>query len=68
LKSIRISSNLKTEVELKTNTQLIRPNDNQFIISLNQKILEQTGWKPEINIDNSINDLIKYWENNENTF
>ncbi len=64
----KITKNLDIEIEIKTNKQLIRPNDNAIIIGSNQKIFDHIGWKPEFTVDDSINEIIKYWQNYESTF
>ena len=37
--------------------------DNEIIIGSNQKIKTEVGWSPQILLKTSLNDVIKYWEN-----
>jgi GDP-4-dehydro-6-deoxy-D-mannose reductase len=41
----------------------IRPYDNKIIIGDNTKLIQQTSWKNEISLKQSIYDIIKYWVN-----
>jgi GDP-4-dehydro-6-deoxy-D-mannose reductase len=41
----------------------IRPKDNKIIIGDPGKIFEHTGWRHEIPLQKSLNDLILYWKN-----
>lgn len=44
-----------------TNPDYIRPNDMPVIIGSNKKIMEDTGWMPEIKIEQSLTDIFNYW-------
>lgn len=44
-----------------TNPDFIRPNDMPIIIGNNKKIMEDTGWKPEFTIKQSLTDIFNYW-------
>lgn len=50
-------------INTTTNEKYIRPNDNPIIIGNNSKIFNKVGWKPQISLEQSINDIINYWEN-----
>lgn len=41
------------------NPNLIRPKDNKVIIGSNRKISDELGWKPEINIHQTLCDMIQ---------
>ncbi len=49
-------------VDSIVNNNFIRPNDNPIIIGDNTKICLETGWKPEISIEDSLRDIINFWE------
>lgn len=53
---------LNLHVEVVTDAQLIRPNENLVIIGSNKKIYEEVGWKPFISLEQSLEDIIHYWE------
>ena len=44
-----------------------RPSENKIIIGSFEKLMNETGWKPEIDIKESIGDIISYWEGTYNT-
>lgn len=47
-----------TEVRVETDFKLIRPADNPVIIGSNKKIHHETGWKPEIPLEQSLKDVL----------
>jgi GDP-4-dehydro-6-deoxy-D-mannose reductase len=51
------------DLEIKIDGKLIRPADNQIIIGSSAKIQERIGWQPEIKLEQSLNDLLHFWEN-----
>ncbi|MEO6330177.1 MAG: GDP-mannose 4,6-dehydratase [Ginsengibacter sp.] len=55
---------LNIHIELLTDKNLIRPQDNKLIIGSYQKIKQQIGWAPTISIDDSLHDIISYWNQN----
>lgn len=57
-----LSGILKIKVEIKINKSLIRPNDNKIIVGSNKKIKNETGWRNRISLDQSLTDIINYWE------
>ncbi len=58
----KMSELLGIRVETIVNQQLIRPNENKKVIGSCQKIKEELGWQPAINIEKSLTDIIQYWE------
>jgi GDP-4-dehydro-6-deoxy-D-mannose reductase len=40
----------------------LRPSENKTIVGSYEKINKETGWEPQISIEQSIEDIIKYWE------
>jgi len=57
---------LKINISLEVDKNKIRPGDNKIIIGDNSKIKKITGWKPEISIKESLDDIIAYWKNELN--
>jgi len=53
---------LKIEVDIVVDKDLIRPADNKIIIGSNDKIKNDVGWEINISLEQSIIDVIKYWE------
>lgn len=53
---------LEVEVTPLVDTTLIRPNDNMLIVGDNSKLVNDTGWYPKISLQESIHDIIKYWQ------
>jgi len=47
------------DIQTKTNPHFIRPNDNPIIIGDNQKIIEEIGWRPSIEIKQSLRDTLE---------
>ena len=67
-KSVRDIIELYAEVtslqhNVEINRDLQRPIENQAIVGSNKKIVENIGWKPEIDIRNSLRDIFEYWLN-----
>jgi GDP-4-dehydro-6-deoxy-D-mannose reductase len=60
---IQIMANeLKISVSNKINTDLVRPNDNEIIIGSNEKIKNDTGWKPTFPIEESLKEVLNYFQ------
>ncbi len=53
---------LSIKITTVTDTSLIRPNDNLLIKGSNEKIKKETGWDTTISLDQSLRDILKYWE------
>lgn len=53
---------LEIEIDLETDPNLIRPNDNKIIIGANKKLKDTTGWEQKISLKNSLEDIISYWD------
>ena len=52
---------LSVKVELKVDEKLLRKGDIQSIIGSNKKLKSDTGWEPKIPFEQSIDDLLGYW-------
>ena len=48
-------------VSIIPDEKLIRPNDNHIIIGSNDKIKKEIGWKQRYTLDNSLKDILNYW-------
>jgi GDP-4-dehydro-6-deoxy-D-mannose reductase len=53
---------LALRVNTTTNANLIRPNDNKVIIGSSTKLQNDTGWQKTIALNNSLKDIIAYWQ------
>lgn len=57
-----LSKILGIKVSTRTDADLVRINDNKIIIGSNQKITSRLQWKAKYTIEQSLNDMINYWE------
>jgi UDP-glucose 4-epimerase len=53
---------LSNLLDIEIDIEKIRPGDNKVIIDDNSKIIELTGWQPQISVMDSLHDLIVYWK------
>ncbi|OGH88660.1 MAG: hypothetical protein A3J93_01020 [Candidatus Magasanikbacteria bacterium RIFOXYC2_FULL_42_28] len=51
------------KVEIKIKNELIRPADNKVIIGSNAKLRKEIGWSPKFTIQQSLRDVVSYWQN-----
>lgn len=56
-------SGLKNKVELQVDPNLVRPVDIPVQICDSRKCRKLTGWKPTIAMQQTLEDLLSYWEN-----
>jgi len=56
-----LCSLLKIEATIKVDARLIRPQDNKMIIGSNNK-LKELGWEQQYKLEDTLKNLIKYWE------
>lgn len=49
------------EVEVKIDTQRLRPSDVEILIGDSTKFRERTGWEPAIPLQTTLSDLLDYW-------
>ena len=49
-------------IDFQVKKELIRPSDNPVIIGDNKKIVNELNWQPLISIEQSLEDLLNYWE------
>jgi len=57
-----INDILQCEIELHTDPDLLRPNDNDIIIGSYDKIKSLVSWEPTISMHQSLIDIINYWK------
>lgn len=50
------------EIATETNPAFVRPSDNRIIVGSNRRIAEDLGWKPEITLQQSLRDVLAYWD------
>lgn len=53
-----------TSISVETDKNKFRPIDIPIIEADTKKIYNDTGWKPKISIDKTIQDTLNYWRNN----
>ncbi len=51
----------KTKLEIKVDPKLIRPSDVTLQIPSTEKFHRDTGWKPEIPFEKTLEDMLSYW-------
>jgi len=61
-----MAGQLNVEVEIHIDPRLIRPADNRIIIGSNEKIKQELGWENRIPLEQSLQDIIKYWNTHTN--
>lgn len=57
-----MAAQLNIKVDIHTDNELIRPNDNNIIIGSNEKIKKEIGWNNSIPLEKSLSDILSYWE------
>jgi len=50
------------ELTVDVDPALVRPNELMTIVGSAQKIHQAVGWVPELQFEQSLNDLVTYWE------
>ena len=58
----KMSNVLGIKTIIEVNPALIRPNENKKVTGSYQKIYADLGWQPTLTLDDSIRDLIAYWQ------
>jgi GDP-4-dehydro-6-deoxy-D-mannose reductase len=57
-----MANKLHVECETITDMRLVRPKENMIITGSNQKIKNETGWSPEIDLGTAIDDILSDWQ------
>ncbi len=52
------------EVSIVQDPNRLRPSEQRRAYASNKKLQHHTGWQPELELDDSLKDLLKYWEKN----
>lgn len=55
------SSTIKSELTIETDTNRLRPIDADLQVPDTTKFTTHTGWKPEIEFETTMTDLLNYW-------
>jgi len=50
------------ELLMDVDSSLFRPNELMEMVGSAKKLAEETGWKPEIDFEESLRDLVAYWQ------
>jgi GDP-4-dehydro-6-deoxy-D-mannose reductase len=59
----KLLSLTKTKIKVKVNDALIRPIDVPDLVCDPTKLRKLTGWKPEIPLEQTLEDTLDYWRN-----
>jgi len=51
----------KVKLEIKVVPELLRPSDVTLQIPSTEKFYKETGWKPEIPLEKTLEDILDYW-------
>jgi GDP-4-dehydro-6-deoxy-D-mannose reductase len=51
----------KVELKIETDPKLFRPVDRLEVYGSNQKICDDTGWRPEISLDQTLSETLDFW-------
>jgi len=51
-------------IEVVVDEKKLRPSDEKIILGDNSKLVAQTGWKPEIPMYRTLEDILNYWRQN----
>jgi GDP-4-dehydro-6-deoxy-D-mannose reductase len=51
---------LGSEAVLETDPKLVRPNDNRIVVGSNAKLASELGWRPQISLEQSIEDILAW--------
>ena len=53
----------KKEIEIKVDKSRLRPSDVPTLLGDCSKFKKDTGWKPEIPFERTLEDIVEYWRN-----
>ena len=51
------------KVEVRSSARLMRPSDEKIIFGSTRKFRNQTGWKPQRSIQQTLLSMLDYWDN-----
>ena len=49
------------QIKIEIDPNLLRPSDNPELLCDNKKFVDLTGWKPEIDIETTLREILEYW-------
>lgn len=61
LQILRYLSPKKDIIKLEEDQDRLRPSDVQILVGNSQKFRKKTGWKPKIELTQTLEDLLDYW-------
>jgi GDP-4-dehydro-6-deoxy-D-mannose reductase len=56
-----LAARARVEVLIEADPALMRPNDTPLVLGDSTKLRRDTGWRPEIPFDQTLDDLLNYW-------
>jgi GDP-4-dehydro-6-deoxy-D-mannose reductase len=56
-----LKSSKKKDIRIEQEKERMRPSDVEILLGDATKFMEQTGWKPEIPFEKTMEDLLDYW-------
>ena len=59
----KLTDKSEVAIKIEIDPDKFRPVDVPLIVCDNSKILRDTGWKPEIALDETLNEILEYWRN-----
>jgi len=57
----KLISMSKREIQIRNDPERMRPSDLKVLVGNNKKFCEKTGWKNQIPIDQTLEDLLNFW-------
>jgi GDP-4-dehydro-6-deoxy-D-mannose reductase len=57
----RLIARARVRVEVKVDPARYRPNDTPLLLGDPTRLREELGWRPEIPIEKTLDDLLEYW-------
>jgi GDP-4-dehydro-6-deoxy-D-mannose reductase len=57
----RLLTLARVRLDVRLDPALFRPNDNPIVLGDSSRIIQETGWRPTIPIEQTLGDLLDYW-------
>lgn len=51
----------RVPISIETDPARMRPSDNPIVVGDNSRVREEVGWRPEIPIERTLQDLLEHW-------
>jgi GDP-4-dehydro-6-deoxy-D-mannose reductase len=58
---VKLASAAAVEIEVRTRADLLRKTDIPVLVGNREKIFQDTGWEPQIDFGQTLNDLLLWW-------